>query len=126
NGEFDTYAAYRRHGVGAVADTEQAGARPFAKAINANTEEIDVLPVGEIGHPIAEMGRDVRDVGAKRGQATALNFLVGAFQDDPGTLPVVAAVDRNEHFPWFEIAESAERIIGTPRDSHPENIHRSA
>ena len=40
NGEVDADAAYRRHGVGGVADAEQAGTVPAGEAVDLDREKL--------------------------------------------------------------------------------------
>ena len=56
DGEVDADAADGRHGVGGVADAEQAGAMPAAEVIDLDGERLELRPVSELGDAGAAVG----------------------------------------------------------------------
>ncbi len=63
--EIDADSADRRHGVGSIADAEQAGPMPGLKPVDGNGEQFDVVPIAELVDPIGEPGNEACDGGAK-------------------------------------------------------------
>ena len=84
--------------MGGVADAEQAGTRPVAEVIDGDGEEFDVAPIFEFVGATAEKWSDRFKFGAKGGQTFFLDSVEGAFGDDVGALPVVAAIDGDKKF----------------------------
>ena len=66
NGEVDADAADGRHGVGGVADAEQAGAVPAGEAVDLDGEKLDLVPVGDLVDAVGEEG-DEADEGVAEG-----------------------------------------------------------
>ena len=50
NGEIDADAADRRHGVGRVADAQQAGLIPALQPVDTHGQELHVVPGGDLLH----------------------------------------------------------------------------
>ncbi|MCU1225786.1 MAG: hypothetical protein JWQ42_3879 [Edaphobacter sp.] len=48
DGEVDTDAADRGHGVSGVSDAEEAGTVPAGEAIDLDGEELELAPVGDL------------------------------------------------------------------------------
>src|ERR1700686_2050007 len=98
NGEIDADAADGRHGVGGVADAEEAAAGPVAQAIDGYGEKFDVGPIFQAGGAALEERGDGFEVAAKSEQAIFLDGGESAFGDDVGALPVIVAIDSYEEF----------------------------
>ena len=62
DGEVDADTADRRHGVGGVADAEEAGAVPGPQSIDPHGQELDVVPVAQLGDAVAQERRDRGDL----------------------------------------------------------------
>jgi len=104
NGEIDADAADGRHGVGGVADAEQAAAGPVAQAIDGDGEQLDVTPIFQLGGAALQEGSDGLEVAAKGGQAIFLDGSETVFGDYVGALPVITAVESYEELPGAETA----------------------
>ena len=52
NGEVDADAADGGHGVGGVADAEEAGEVPAGEAVDLDGEKLDLVPVGELVYAV--------------------------------------------------------------------------
>ena len=53
NGEVDADTANGRHGVGRVADAEQAGAVPAGESVDLDGEKFQLIPTGDLVDAIA-------------------------------------------------------------------------
>ncbi len=73
NGEVDADAADGRHGVGGVADAEQAGAVPACEAVDLNGEEFDLVPGGDLVDAVGEEGDEADEGVAEGGEAGGLD-----------------------------------------------------
>ena len=91
NGEVDADAADGGHGVGGVADAEEAGAVPAVETVDLDGEELDLVPVGDLVYAVGEEGDEAGDGGPEGGEASGLDRGgEGVFGDDEGALVVVA------------------------------------
>ena len=64
DGEVYSDAADRGHGMGGIADTEEAGTVPAGKAVDLDGEELDLAPVGDLvyaGFTVGVAGAKERD-----------------------------------------------------------------
>jgi len=104
NGEIDADSPDGGHGVGGIADAEQAAAGPLAQAIDGHGEQLDVAPIFQLGGAALEERGDGFEVAAKSGPAIFLDGCESAFGDDVGALPVITAVDSYEEFSGAEAA----------------------
>ena len=104
NGEIDADSPDGGHGVGGVANAEEAAAGPVAQAIDGDREQLDVAPLSQLGGAALEEGGDGFEVGAKSGQAIFLDGSESAFGDDVGALPVITAVESCEELTGAETA----------------------
>ena len=67
--------ADRRHGVRRVADAEQARQRPILEAIDRDGEQLDIVPVLQLGDPVAQERGDRRDLLAEGLDAPSLDLV---------------------------------------------------
>ena len=72
-GDVDADAADGRHGVGGVADAEQAGEPPALEVIDLDGEELDFVPGVELGGAAGEEGRELFEAGAEVFEAVLLD-----------------------------------------------------
>ena len=56
NCEVDADAADRGHGVGGIADAQQAGPVPAPQPVDRDGQQLDVGPVAELADAVAQMG----------------------------------------------------------------------
>ena len=126
NGEIDADAADRRHGVRAIADAQQAGTRPFAQAIDANAERLMSFQSASSATRSLRYGATSAMSARNAGRPRRCTSSIGAFEDDPRALPVVAAIDGDQHFSGLQIAERIDGIIGAARHAHPQHVDRRA
>lgn len=104
NGEIDADTTDGGHGVGGIADAEEAAARPVAQAIDSDGEQLYVAPILQLGGAAMEEGRDGFEVAAKSGQAIFLDGSESVFGNDVGALPVITAIESYEKLPGAETA----------------------
>ena len=72
--EIDADAAGRRHGMGGIADAEEAGKMPALETIDPYREEFDLIPVFQFLDTIPKIRSDFHEVVAKGIQAAALDL----------------------------------------------------
>ena len=130
DGEIDTDAADRRHGVRGVADAEQARSVPLLEAVDLHGEQFHLLPRGELidtglaaGAGLAEKGDELGDIAAERIEARRLDGgRESAFPNDVAALEVVAAVDGNEHAAKVDVTKAFFGVVLTARYAEPEHV----
>ena len=126
NGEIYADSADGRHGVRGIADTEQAGARPLAQAIDGDGQELYVVPIFPGGGAIAEERRDRGDVLGESRQTFLLERGQGVLGNYVGALPVITAVESDQNPAGAETAQSFVGIRGLAGETHPEDVDGSA
>jgi hypothetical protein len=84
-----------RHGVGRVADAEEARAVPALQAVDGDGQEADVIPASKLADTVANEGRDAGEALAKCPRWAPAELLRLPLRDDVAALPVVAAIDRD-------------------------------
>src|SRR5450631_4455426 len=92
--------------MGRVADTKQAGPRPFAQTIDRDRQKLDVVPIPPCGGAVAQERRDCDDVLAESRQTSLLDCAEGAFGNHIRALPIIPAVQSNQNPPCTETAET--------------------
>ena len=112
DGEVDPHAADRRHGVGGVADAEQARPVPAAQPVHPDGQRADRLPAFDR----IDMVPAERDQGGDRPpeffDPVLPQYVERSFRDHVAALPVVATVDHDEDAAVIEAAERLIRIGG--------------
>jgi hypothetical protein len=103
-GDVDAYAADGRHGMGCVADAEQAGRAPVLKVVDLDGEEFDLVPGVDLGGAASEEGDDALDALLEGGDAVLLDFGEGVFGDEVADLEVVVAIDEDDEAAEVEVA----------------------
>jgi hypothetical protein len=127
DGEVDANAADGGHGVGGVADTEEAGAVPVLEAVDLNGEELDLVPVGELVYTVGEERNEARERGAEGLETGRLDVGgEGVLCDEEAALEVVAAVDEDQEGAVVDVAESVDGIGFTTAETEPENVDGDA
>jgi hypothetical protein len=121
-GYVDADAADGRHGVGGIADAEEAGGPPFFKMVDLDGEELDLVPGIEMGGTSAEEGGELLDAGAEGFEAALLDDVEVVFGDDVAGLKVVAAVDEDERAAVVDVAESVLGVGGLAGNLEPEDV----
>jgi hypothetical protein len=130
NGEVDADAADGGHGVGSVADAEEAGTVPASEAVDLNGEELDLAPACElfdagfvIGAAGTKKGNKARDGGAEGGQTGGLDVRGEAiFGDDEGALEVLGAIDEDSEGAVVDVADDVGGIAFVTAEAEPEDI----
>jgi hypothetical protein len=127
DGEVDADASDGGHGVGGVADAEEAGGEPAFEMVDLDGKELDLIPGGDLVDAVGEERRERDEGGAEGGETGGPDgALEGAFADDEAGLEVVGAVDEDEHLAEVEEAEAAFGIVGLARKAEPEDVDGSA
>ena len=124
DGKVDADTADRRHGMGGIADRQQAGLRPVYQAVELDRQQMQIADLVQLGD--VEFGRGCGDLVADHADALGAILLGGALRDEEGALPIGAAVDQHEQPPALDIA--AQRALGRMllADAEPEDVHRRA
>lgn len=76
NGEIDTHAAHRRHGVGGIADAQQTRAIPALQPVHPYRQEFQIVPGGKLLHPVGEGWVELDDGRAegRKGRAEVIDL----------------------------------------------------
>src|SRR6516164_2481223 len=119
-------AADRRHGVCRIADTQQAGPVPNPQAIDSDSQQLDVGPIVQFADAIAEVGGEARDLRAEGCQTSLADLIEPSLWDHERALPVVLAIEHHEDPTGIDPAQGLSWIGRTPRQAHPQYVHRSA
>ncbi len=125
-GDVDADAADRGHGMGCVADAEQAGGAPVLKTVYLNCEELHFVPGVDLGGAAREEGDDALDALLEGGDAILLDLGKGAFGDEVADLEVVVAIDEDDETAVVEVAECVFRVGGLACNAEPENVYGDA
>src|SRR5262245_27965465 len=108
-----------------ITDAQQAGTIPGAQPVDADREQLYVVPCLQLVHAIGKERQGCGDPLPERRQTLLLDVLGGVLGNDIGELEVVAAVEYGEEAARVE-APPARRVARTTRDAHPKNIDRGA
>ena len=125
-GDVDADAADGGHGVGGVADAEEAGGGPLLEAIDFHGEELDFVPGVEDGGAAGEEGDDALDGLLEGGEAGGLDLGEGTFGEDEADLVVVVAIDEDDEVAVVDVAEAVLGIAGLAGEAKPEDIDGDA
>src|SRR5712664_3157602 len=126
NRQTDAHAPNRRHRMGRIADAKQSWPPPTLEAIHYHREQLNLLPIGDLFHTVAQKGSQLGKMRAKDGQAAGAKLLIAALGNDEGALPVRAAVQHYQEFAGINAAQRNRRIALSARNTHPEDIHGRA
>ncbi len=124
-GDVDTDAADGGHGVGRVADAEQAGGTPVTKAIDLDGEEFDLVPGVDLAGADGEERDDALDALLEGWDALLLDLRKGAFGDEIANLEVIVAIDEDDEAAEVEVAEGIFGVGGLACDAEPEDVYRN-
>ena len=125
-GEVDADAADGGHGVGGVADAEEAGGGPALEVVDFYGEELDVVPGVELGGAAGEEGDDALDGLLEGFEARGLDGGEGAFGDDEADLEVVVAIDEDDEAAVVDVAEGVLGVVGLAGEAEPEDVDGDA
>src|SRR5213076_53644 len=95
DGKIDPNAACRRHRVRSVADTKQSFAAPITQTIDLYRKQLDLRPIAQLRHTVAEKSGEGGDVVLKLRQPTRFNLAEAAFRDDEAALPIIATIEQH-------------------------------
>src|SRR5207253_5004538 len=93
DGEIDTNATRRRHGVRRIADAKQSFATPFAQTIDLYSEQLDLRPIIQLGYTIAQKSRETDDLVLKLQQPVRFDLVEATLGNNEAALPVIAAIE---------------------------------
>src|ERR1700733_895766 len=109
-----------------VAYAQKPRTPPAPHAINPNCQKAYVVPVSQLANAVTEDWLQVGNIRAKLFDSPLANLIRGALRNEKSALPVILAVDHDEHSARFDVPQGLTRIAGTPADPHPQDIHGSA
>ena len=112
--------------MGRIADAEEPGAVPALEAIDRDGQQLDVVPGRDLADAVGEGWIERRQLGAKGLEALGAQPVEAAFGNDISALPIIAAVERDEHHAGLHAAERLEAVIGPLGEAEPQHIHRRA
>ena len=121
--QVDADAADRRHGVGGIANAQQAGPAPLLQAIDLDCQQVDVLPAPQIAQRLFEGRYKTGDAAAKFLEAGLLDFFKGPLCDHISTLPIVTAIDLDEDLTGAEAPQGLPASVGATIELEPQHIH---
>src|ERR1700689_3253698 len=104
-----------------IADAQKSRPRPLSQAIHLHREKTYVLPVRQFSHAVVQKWLQAGDLFAKPFDASLANLIRGAFWNDKATLPIVLAVNHDQHFAGFDMPKTLARIAGPSTDPHPQD-----
>ena len=125
-GDVDADAADGGHGVGCVADAEQAGGAPLLKVVDLDSEELNFVPGVDLGGAACEEGDDALEALLEGGDAFLLNLREGAFGNEIADLKIIIAIDEDDETAEVEVAERVLWIGGLACDAEPKDVYRNA
>src|SRR5262245_62724994 len=76
--------------------------------------------------PVAQEREDVYHGAAEIIEPGLLDLIGGAFRDDVSALPIVVAVEHNQHPPAFDASYDSSGIAILARYAEPHDVHRRA
>ena len=105
---------------------QQARPVPLPNAIDRDGEQLDVIPALELVDTVAQHRGEADNVLTKGRQAGLLDTVEPILGNDESALPVVAAVDHDEHVARGQPTEGIGSILGLAREPQPQHVHRCA
>src|SRR5665213_996303 len=109
-----------------IANAEQAGPVPLPQAVDLHRQQLDLLPILQFLHAIAEERSDLENAFSKRLQPRALCFLKGILTDNESSLEIIAAVDQDQCLAVIDGAQELLWISRLAAQAKPEHIDRNA
>ena len=109
-----------------VADTQQAGTVPLPQTIDLHRQQLDLLPILQFLHAIAEERSDLQNGFSKCLKPTRLYFRKRVLLDDESGLEIIAAVDEDEDSAKIDVSQELVRIAVVARNTEPENVDGNA
>ena len=112
--------------MGGVPDAQQARPVPPGKPVDADGEQLHVLPAANLSHTVGGERRELRHSAPECLEAARVDRLDGSLRDDVAALPVLAAVDHDEDPADVEAPHGLCGIGGSPGEAEPQDVHRCA
>src|SRR5579863_1391292 len=107
-----------------IADAKQARGGPGYQAIDCHAEQLDIVERPQFIKPVFEKRSADGDRSPEGLDARRAHTLSTALGNYVGTLPVVIAIDGDDHRSGLEMTQYVDRIAGTLREAEPEHIDR--
>ena len=123
--EVDPHPADWRHGVGGVADAQQARPVPPPQPIDLDRERLDVVPAPWL--PLRAIGEARDELAHRRAQgvdAAGPQPRVAALGDDVADLPVATPVDHRHKAPGAHTPDALGGVRRRSREAEPQHVHR--
>jgi hypothetical protein len=112
--------------VSRISNTQQARPVPNPKAIDSDSQQLDIGPIAEFADAIAEVGGETRDLPAEGGQPALAYLIEPSLRDHIRALPIIFAIEHHKDPAGIDPTQGLSGIGRTPRQAHPQNVHRSA
>src|SRR5690348_1321179 len=103
-----------------VPDAQESRAIPAPEPIDADSEQLDLVPVIELVDAPAGERRESGDAFAEGCEPLGTDDLRAALGNHEPTLPVSAAIDHDEDVSLVETPHRVGRVGGRPRQREPE------
>ena len=126
NGEIDANASGWRHGVGGIADAQEAWTMPPLEAINLYGQQLDLSPIRQLFDPITEVWRDLANCAAEGLHALPANFIQRPFADQQPGLEVITAIDQDQSLAVIDIAKELIGIGLMAANAEPKHVDGDA
>ena len=107
-----------------VTDAEQPRPVPAAQPVHLDLEHGHVGPAAQLVHPVGERRLQRGQVGAEGVQPGRPQPVVAALLDHVPELPVVAAVEPDQHPPRRDPPAGAGHVGAAAGQPEPEHVHR--
>src|SRR5262245_37778049 len=107
-------------------DADEARPIPSLQAVDFHGQQFHFVPAVDFMQPVAQEQEDISDSVAESLEAGMPDLIGGAFRDDVSTLPIVVAVEHNQHPPAFDASYDSSRIAILARYAEPHDVHRRA
>jgi hypothetical protein len=91
-----------------------------------NDRFIEKFPISRKPTRAAQDWLQFGNIRAELFDSPLANLIRGSLRNEKSALPVMLAVDHDEHSARFDVPQGLTGIAGTPADPHPQDIHGSA
>jgi hypothetical protein len=125
NGQIDTDASDRGHGMGCIAYTQQTRPIPLPQAICPDGQQFHIAPVAQLCHAVAQERGDFHNARTEVFDSCRLHSFGRSFGNRKTAMPVVSAVDGHEGLAAIGV-EKQLRITRVRGQPCLQRIHGSA
>src|SRR5665213_1722763 len=99
---------------------------PLPQPVDLYRQKLDLLPALQLFHALSEIRSDLQNAFPERLQAVLFHLFKGTLPDNESRLEVVAARDKDQHFPVIDISQQLLGIVRFPADTKPKHVDRDS